>query len=142
MSRPRIPVAQIMDMTQTRRGAEVIELTEIATICTAIVAWFDACAAGHDPPLDGLDRAVAGAKALPRLPGAFGRALTAVATGGRGCSRHDIVAVIDQLRRAAHTTTPTDGSDLQPVTSPSSAARGRRRPAPNQLCLPLTGTGP
>jgi hypothetical protein len=128
--------APIVAMRTAPHAGDVLDLTEIRTACSAVIEWFDARAAGCDAPFEELDYAVARAKSLPYLPGAFGQALAAIATGGRDCNRNHIIEALSHLRRPTRTLPPSPGSDPnRPPTALTSVARrrGSRRRTTGQL---------
>jgi hypothetical protein len=135
VSRRVCSAAQIVDMTAVRESV-LVDLVEIRSVCAAVVDWFDSYTAGTPSPIDELDRAVTRAKTLPHLPGALGRALAAIATGGGG-TRNDIVDVVDQLRRAAPVANVHCA--LKPCVRRRSTERRQLPRDGGQLTLPLAG---
>jgi len=138
MSRPVSPATQIVDMTAAHESV-LVDLVEIRSVCAALVDWFDSYTAGFPPSIDELDRAVGRAKRLPDMPGALGRALATIATGGRGATRHDIFDAVDQLRYAA--SAPNVDLRRKRGGPPHSAGSSRLtlNEMAGQLTLPLAG---
>jgi hypothetical protein len=81
---------------------DTVDLAELVAVSAAVVGCYDRLLTGDRRVPPDLDRALAGARGLPGLPGRMAWAIDLVGRGATGATPAELTLAIDTLRRVAN----------------------------------------